>query len=174
MPTENEVKFVLTLNCEANIAKDSAEKWYIRQGYLFVAKGSSVRLREAKHGKEVAHTLTVKSTSPAGRCVEVEKRLGERDFRDMWTQTFNRLHKVRYCLPGGRREHWDVDFFRDDRDHTYFALAECEMPESRHRPLTIPPVVAKHLVFEVPAGDGRFASKLLADVRYAKELLEQL
>ena len=47
MPTENERKYVLNLDCEPQIKELSVNKSEIIQGYLVVSKGMSVRIRQA-------------------------------------------------------------------------------------------------------------------------------
>lgn len=81
----------------------------------------------------------------------------------------NRLEKTRYKLPDG----WCVDFFLDHDDATYFAMAECEMPEGQLEPKWTPEIITKALIFAVPSTDQRFSSKLVSDVRYAKTLFKE-
>jgi CYTH domain-containing protein len=165
MPTENEKKYVLNLDTEQHFQKLAESKALILQGYLFSSKGTSLRLRKMKN----KHYLTLKS-SVNGRVVEVENQIDERDFNDLWTQCMNKLEKIRYCVPDKVGQIWEVDFFKDHKGVNYFALAEFEMPEGQLAPKFIPKFIRENLLFEVPLTDCRFASKLLADIRYASDI----
>ena len=176
MPTENEVKFVLFLECEERINKLAEEKWRIHQGYLMAGKGTSLRIRKQadRLNKKFTYTLTFKSTVASGRVVEIEKRLDERDYTDLWPQCFNKLEKIRCILYDNNHEMWEIDFFKDHNQQTYFAMAEFEMPEGKIKPDFIPDFIKSNLLHEVALTDCRYASKLLADPRYATELLKNL
>lgn len=168
MPTENEKKFVLQID-EEYFKKHACTKFNISQGYLFSSKGISLRCRRAKKG----FYLTLKS-SVNGRVVEIENQINERDFNDLWTQCMNKLEKTRYVLDDGNGQFWEIDFFKDHNDQNYFCLAEFEMPEGQLSPKFIPKFIKERLIFEVPLTDCRFASKLLADMRYATELYKEV
>jgi CYTH domain-containing protein len=165
MPTENELKFVLNLDTEEKFHKLSESKIFILQGYLFSSKGTSLRCRKVKN----KHYLTLKSTVN-GRVVEIENQIDERDFNDLWTQCMNKLEKTRYLVPDKQGQIWEVDFFKDHNGINYFCLAELEMPEGQVSPAFMPKFIRENLIFEVPLTDCRFASKLLADIRYASDL----
>lgn len=169
MPTENEKKYVLSLDTEDKFCKLSENKVIILQGYLFSSKGTSLRLRKMKN----KHYLTLKS-SVNGRVVEIENQIDERDFNDLWTQCMNKLEKIRYMVSDKFDNVWEVDFFKDHNGTNYFALAEFEMPEGQLSPTYIPKFIRDNLLFEVPLTDCRFASKLLADIRYASDLYRVL
>ena len=174
MPTENERKYVLALALpEKTISKAARTNYQIQQGYLMASKGMSLRLRSSMDKKgEQKYYLTYKSSTPANRVVEVEKKIDKRDFSDLWPQCMNKLTKVRYEVVAN--ETWEVDFFKDHNDHTYFVMAEVELPEDVVKPSSIPALLSESLVHEVLLTDCRFASKLLGDVRYAKELYNSL
>jgi len=107
--------------------------------------------------------------------VEIEKKISERDFNDLWVQCLNRLEKTRYLVTADSSgDIWEVDFFRDYNNSIYFALAELEMPEGQLEPNFIPDFIQKNLIYEVDLTDSRFSSKLLADVRYAKDIYLKL
>lgn len=165
MPTENEKKYVLDLNTEEKFEKLAESKNPILQGYLFSSKGTSLRLRKMKN----KHYLTLKSTVN-GRVVEIENQIDERDFNDLWTQCMNKLEKIRYIVSDKHGQQWEIDFFKDHNGVNYFALAEFEMPEGQLAPLFVPRFIKENLLFEVPLTDCRFASKLLADIRYASDI----
>jgi CYTH domain-containing protein len=165
MPTENERKYVLDLNTEEKFQKLAESKNPILQGYLFFSKGTSLRCRKTRS----KHYLTLKSTIN-GRVVEIENQIDERDFNDLWTQCMNKLEKIRYIVPDKQGQIWEVDFFKDHNSVNYFALAEFEMPEGQMAPAFMPRFIRENLLFEVPLTDCRFASKLLADIRYASDI----
>ncbi len=165
MPTENEKKFVLRLDTEDYFRKNALREAMIQQGYLFSSKGTSLRCRKAKN----KHYLTLKS-NVNGRVVEIENQIDERDFNDLWTQCMNKLEKIRYFLSDSSKDVWEVDFFKDHKGKNYFCLAEFEMPEGQLAPDHLPKFIKDNLLFEVPLTDCRFASKLLADIRYATDL----
>ena len=165
MPTENEKKYVLEMD-ERYFQENALRETTILQGYLFSSKGLSLRCRKFKNNK---YYLTLKSTVN-GRVVEIENQIEERDFNDLWTQCMNKLEKIRYIMADGQRQVWEIDFFKDHNKQNYFCLAEIEMPEGQQEPVHIPRFIRDHLIFEVPLTDCRFASKLLADIRYAADL----
>jgi CYTH domain-containing protein len=172
VPTENEIKFVLDMNCERFVRKVAKVRYHIRQGYLFGSKGVTTRIREVVGRKRTRWYHTNKYAT-RDRVIEIEKKIDFRDFSDLWCQTMNKLEKVRYEVPDGDVV-WEIDFFRDHHDHTYFAMAEVELPEGVAAPDVVPPFVREHLVYEVPLTDSRFSSKLLADVRHARALYHEL
>jgi CYTH domain-containing protein len=166
MPTENEIKFILEFkDTEERYQKLAESKTWILQGYLFSNKGTSLRLRKMKN----KYYLTLKS-NVNGRVVEIENQIDERDFNDLWPQCMNKLEKVRYVVRDKQNQSWEIDFFKDHNGVNYFALAELEMPEGQLAPALVPRFIKENLLFEVPLTDCRFASKLLADVRYANDL----
>lgn len=172
MPTENEVKFVLRLGCEEAAARIAARKDHIQQGYLISSKGT-LRFRKKGHKKPV-YFMTFKHSAPSGRVIEIEKEIDQRDFTEIWPSCINRLEKLRYFMEDAQESVWEVDFFRDHNNETYFALAEFEMPEGMVKPETLHPFVKEQLIYAVPATDSRFSSKALADVRYAQDLYKTL
>jgi CYTH domain-containing protein len=171
MPTENEMKFLLRLNCESKITPFCTTAKDIKQGYLFTSKGASLRVRRSqiRGSSGSSYTMTYKSHTHAGRVVEIETSIDERDFSDLWPQCVQKLVKTRYICPH-KKDVWEIDFFHCHRDETYIVIAEIEMPEGKQRPNVIPDFVKECLVMEVPLTDCRFSSKLLADVRYATDL----
>jgi CYTH domain-containing protein len=171
MPTENEAKFVLRLEGEDEIAA-VCDRWEpIRQGYLYAAKGMSHRVRAAGVSKP-KYSMTFKKNARS-RTVEVETDLDARDFDDLWGDTIQRLYKVRHYLRY-RSLLYEIDSFKDYLNRTYFLMAEVEMPEGNDPPEILPPILTKHLLFRVPLTDCKFASKLIADPRYATELYQRL
>lgn len=174
MPTENERKYVLNLECEPEIAKASRAKLNIFQGYLISTKGVTVRLRKSQNTKKknVEYTLAVKTTVQK-RNIEIENKISKRDFDDLWEVSLNRLVKTRYVIWCDGLK-WDVDFLKDYRDATYFALAEVELPEAVNTPSFIPASVVNNLLYKVDIEDTTFNNKLLSDARYATKLLNSI
>src|SRR5581483_3548048 len=116
MPTENEAKFVLRLDSEPAFSSHCEKYTQIQQGYLFVAKGSSLRVRSEENGRK-QYSMTYK-LGVKGRTVEIETSLDKRDFDDIWPNTVQRLHKVRYYCRMGFM--YEIDAFKDHEDKTYF------------------------------------------------------
>jgi CYTH domain-containing protein len=176
VPTENELKYVLEQDCEREV-KHKATSWFlIHQGYLVASRGVSLRVRSSlKIGEEtdIRYYMTFKY-SAKGRVIEIEKKIDERDFSEIWDAAMNKIVKMRYKVKDSKKHNWEIDFFRDHHDKTYFVMAEHEMPEGQTVPDAIPEVVSENLLFPVPLTDTRFSSKLLADVRYAKSLYTEL
>lgn len=176
MPTENELKYLLNLNSQKTFSKAADECYFIKQGYLHSKKGMTLRVREINDmdGNALKRQLTYKQKI-SSRLIEIEKKISQRDFEDLWEITSNRLEKIRYHLVVKKKKKylWEVDFFLHD-GKPYIALAEHEMPEDQMEPDFIPDLICKNLVFAVPANDTRFSSKKLADVPYAKTLNNSL
>lgn len=174
MPTENELKYVLKLNCEPVIVAASGGGDGVSQGYLVANKGVSLRVRSVRRvAGGMKYTMTYKH-SVKKRVVEIETEIDRRDFDDLWGATVNRVVKTRHKVKDAKNQVWEIDFFKDHDNQNYFAMAELEMPEGQTAPVLIPPFIQFNLLYAVPLEDGRFASKLLADVRYAKAILKTL
>lgn len=174
MPTENERKYLLDAGCESTVKKICTDQFDISQGYLIATRGITVRVRKSarkSNGKsEYYFTLKVNT---AGRVIEIEKNLDERDFTDLWAIALNKLEKVRYIVKYGGNS-WELDFFKDYRGETYMAVAEIELPEDQLEPNSLPEIVKQNLIYKVPLTDARFSNKLLGDARYAAELLQEI
>ena len=163
----------MKIESEVAIAKAASSISEISQAYLFGAKGCTFRVRSATNKKgKIEYFFTFK-VNTGGRIVEVEDYLDDRDFKDLWAISFNKLEKTRYKF-NGEYKGWVADFFRDHNDLTYFAMAECEMPEGDKSPKYVPAEIKESLVYEVPLTDDRFCSKLLSDVRYARNLFNEI
>lgn len=189
MPTENELKFVLNLDCEQQFVETVSKKYRIAQGYLLSSKGNSLRLRKSEIGKVFSvmntfifhpqvksdknYSMTYKH-SVNNRVVEIESKLDERDFNDIWPSCMNKVYKIRHIVKDDAKQIWEIDFFKAHNNDTYFAMAEIELPERATAPVLIPKFIKNNLLFKVPLTDCRFASKLLGDVRYAIDLHESL
>lgn len=168
IPTENELKFVLNLDCEKQIKKHADKYSFLKQAYL---DHSHIRIRriEEKNKKHVFQ-FCYKHHAPH-RLIEIETDIDDRDFNDLWEDASSRLEKIRYEL-SFKKNIWVVDFFKTKNGNTYFAQAEHEMPEKQLKPLFIPDIIAENLVYEVPHSDGRFTSRKLWNVEYAKKLYD--
>ena len=170
MPTENELKYLLTLEAEAVAAACASGTRHIRQGYLAFTKGMSLRIRETNNTR---YEMTFKQKAN-NRVIEIEKKLDERDFEDLWTIACNRLEKIRYDVivkdKKDEKHSWEIDAFKDHNHDTYIVVAEHEMPEGMKSPNFIPSIIKDHLIYAVPRTDDRFASKKIADVKYAQKL----
>lgn len=173
MPTENEKKLVLNPACESSISKIAKNSLKLSQGYLMVSRGISLRVRKVKNHK-TKYYMTFKSSVNCGRVVEIEKKIDQRDFLDLWDQALNKLEKVRYLVKDKSYQIWEIDFFKDHNNETYFCLAELEMPENQVKPISVPSFITENLLYDVLLTDSRFSSKLLSDVRYSINLLKSI
>lgn len=173
MPTENERKYVLRVECEGEFKRVADSVLVCKQAYLAFSKGMSARVRETiDHINKSKYRFCFKQNVD-GRVVEIEKKIDRRDFDDLWSKSLNRLEKLRYNL--WIDDHlWEVDFFKDREHRTYFALAEHEMPEGQLEPDFIPEIIQKNLIYIPHPEDSHYSSKRLADVRYATRKYEEL
>jgi len=152
----------------------SSEQYSISQGYLIATRGITTRIRKSvkkSNGLE-SYYFTLK-VNTAGRCVEVETKLDQRDFNDLWLLALNQLEKIRYIIKHGKNT-WELDFFKDYKNQTYMAVAEVELPEDQMEPDTVPDIVKRNMLFKVPLTDNRFSNKLLSNAKYAAELLNEI
>lgn len=181
MPTENELKYVLRLDCEADLISGNFDykKYLLFQGYLAFAKGMTLRLRssqEMSFKKVTGHPkrkLCYKQ-KVNDRVIEIEKKIDQRDFSDLWDSTLNRVEKQRYVV-NFEKSLWEIDFFKHHHDETYFVLAEHEMPEDQKQPKYIPEFISKNLIYAVPHDkDDDFSTKRLACAKHAKKLYKEL
>jgi CYTH domain-containing protein len=172
MPTENERKYVLKMDCEPKAEALSHKKYFISQGYLIATRGITVRIRKLDNGKKVKHYFTLKANA-GGRCIELEERIDKRDYDDLWAICLNKLEKIRYVVKD-KKDVWELDFFKDYQGQTYFALAEVELPEGVPAPDKLLDIVSRNLLYEVPLTDNRFGNKLLGDARYAADILHNI
>lgn len=173
MPTENERKFILKIKSESEISSYAKEKRLINQAYLAFSKGISVRLRETIYSHSEPRLEICFKQNVKNRVIEIEKKIDKRDFSDLWETSVNRLEKIRYIVED-KKKIWEVDYFKEHHQQTYFAMAEYEMPENQLTPEFIPDIIKEYLLYEVPMFDDRFSSKRIADVKYSKELYSEL
>jgi CYTH domain-containing protein len=160
--------------CESEVKKNSSSQYDISQGYLIATRGITVRVRKSVKlsNQKTEYYFTLKATT-GGRAIEVEKKLDKRDFDDLWNIALNRLEKTRYIINSFENT-WEIDFFRDYKEHIYMAIAEVELPEDQYEPHDTPDVVKENLLYVVPLTDTRFSNKLLGDARYASQLLTEI
>jgi len=168
IPTENELKFLLNLECEKDLIDAAKNVRHIHQGYLAFTKGMSLRVRETNGNR---YELTFKQKIK-NRVVEIEKKIDLRDFTDLWNISVNKLEKIRYDIEDNGL--WEVDVFKDHFHKSYIIVAEYEMPEGMEHPKVIPKIIKKNLLYAVPKDDVRFASKKIANLKYAQKLYQTL
>jgi CYTH domain-containing protein len=172
MPIENERKFVLEDDgtLERTLAvRPGVTSSFLRQAYL---DASGVRIRAIDSAGRTQHIFTYKRPVD-DQVVEIETEITPVDFERLWKLRRETLQKARYSWREGRYR-WDVDFFKTEDGHTYFALAEVEMPEGDTVPPQPPPVLAPHVLLLAPRADPRFTSKRLADRGHAERLLSDV
>jgi CYTH domain-containing protein len=180
MPTENELKYVLKLDCESDLIMGDFkyEKYLLHQGYLAFSKGMTLRLRSSQKMKFDKLTGSTKrklcyKQKVNERVIEIEKKIDQRDFNDLWDSTLNRAEKHRYVV-NFNENIWEIDFFKH-HDETYFVLAEHEMPEGQKEPSEIPDFIFNNLVYSVPLDDDDdFSTKRLACIKHAKKIYKEL
>lgn len=187
MPTENERKYVLNLKSESDfkICLCKLKKYHLHQGYLAFSKGTTLRLRASQEymfdenlnqfkenpESEIKRKLCFKQ-KVNGRVIEIEKKIDERDFNDLWNNCLNKVQKERYVYESGPIQ-WDIDFFKHN-NQTYFAMAECEMPEGMLEPGYVPDIIDPHILYVVPLDDPQFSTKRLACLVHAKKMYKKL
>lgn len=166
MPTENERKFVLN-DPEAVLALWPREDWSeIRQGYL----PGDARVRRKTRGGTSTDSFTYKIMA-AGRLIEIETGLEARDFDDLWPRTTRRIHKMRTTLVDPVGLQWDIDLLLDDAGRFYWAMAECEMPETMDAPPAVLAALQPHVAYAVPRErQVEFSNARLSDPAHAASL----
>lgn len=164
---ENERKFVLRLDTDETHFAALAGGAVIEQAYLVANKNQSLRVRKTCASQKIAYSLTFKQTVDK-KTVEVETDISAADYILLRKKAVAVLHKVRYAVGG-----WDIDFFKSGGE-TYFVQAEFEMPDGQKKPATVPKLITDRLVHAVKRGDGRFSSRKLSDVKYARRLYYSL
>ena len=195
MPTENERKYALDKDCEKKIALLNGKVERLNQGYLMLSKGQCVRVRSKEpliaaevHPIERLYRGTFLYVSdPDGkvkrefyykqktnsRLIEIEQEIDERDFDDLWQGCLTKCVKERHTIDFGGIV-WEIDFFKDSKGETYFALAEIEMPEGQSEPEFVPKPISDNLLHFVSESDDRFSSKKLTCEIHARSLYESI
>jgi len=106
---------------------------------------------------------------------EFEMEISKEEFERCYPVCSNRLEKERYTSKDKYGNTWDIDFFFD-QGSIYFAMAECEMLDSKaDKPEEILDLLKSHIVYDVPKNRYYdFTSSRLSDVAYARNLLTLL
>ena len=189
MPIENERKYVL-LRDSAVVDEIVATATYsdsIVQSYIQKGEEWNLRIRETRpyyqddnqddrifNPKYVDHTLTYKHKI-GGELVEIETDILSEDYEKLRRRALSRLNKIRYRVLHGF-DTWEVDlFYIKFSDHLpYFILAEIELPVGQAAPESIPSIISKHLLYEVPLGNNEFSSAKLCYIQLAEEKYKEL
>lgn len=167
---EHELKYVLKLNCEADIIQYTSQYYLITQGYLPSNRNSSLRLRKRVDvATQYFFTFKFKDKD----IIEIENEIQHDEFKRLWKFTKNRLIKRRYVYSELKEEKWDIDFFLF-KDKVYFAMAEVEMFEGVKKPSVIPEFIKKNIIYEVPLNNCKFSSKKLSSVKHASKLRKEI
>lgn len=189
MPVENERKYVLLRDSfvvdeivGAAISSDS-----IFQSYIQVGKEWSLRTREIKpyyqddcqddrifDSKYVDYILTYKHMID-GEQIEIETDILSEDYVKLNRRALSRLSKIRYKIID-RSGTWEIDlFYRKFSDPLpYFILAEIELPAGQAAPTSIPSIISKHLLYEVPLGNNEFSNTRLCYIQLTEEKYQEL
>jgi hypothetical protein len=178
VPLENERKYVLR-DIEAALADLSNGAPYNSPGYYgrgevveqgYLPGDARIRRRWIGDSPGLAGAFTYKLKTPDG-LVEIECMIEMVDFNRLWPLTRDRIRKRRFDFFWDDSGHWDIDFFLDDQDNFYFAMAECEMQGRQRNPKTIPPVLAPYIAYTVPTRrQTEFTNVRLANPEYARSL----
>ncbi len=187
MPVENERKFVL-LRDSIVVDEITAAATYsdsIVQSYIQTGEEWNLRTREIRpyyHDEDdcvfnptsVEHILTYKHIID-GEQIEIETNILSEDYGKLNRRALSRLNKIRYRILNGF-DAWEVDLFyrKFSDDLPYFILAEIELPVGQVAPTTIPSVISKHLLYEVPIGNNEFSNTKLCYIQLAEEKYQEL
>jgi len=180
---ENEVKYILKI--DASFDTTSWDAIAIEQHYL----PNSVRIRRSSFMQDSTFTINYKSFIQDSTFTICHKTLrsdnsyNELEY-DIDVQVFNLLKrqqslasikKTRFTRQFGD-ELWAVDLLATGPTWTtYFVIAECEMPENRIAPLSIPTQITNNLLFAVPREETTLYSNYrLADLGYARAIYESI
>ena len=180
MPTENERKYVLNIECEKHLENNckKIDKFLLHQGYLAFSKGMTLRLRSCQQiinnnlVGEIKRKLCYKQ-KVNDRVIEIEKKIDKRDFDDLWTTCLNKVQTYRYSFYLDKNL-WEIDFFKNHHNETYFAMAECEMSEDYIEPEFIPEFIEKNILYFVPIDSDDYSTKRLACFSHAKKIYKKL
>lgn len=187
---ENERKYVLLREkavvddiVEAATYSDSIIQSYIQKGERW-----NLRVREIRpyypndtypddrifNPKYVDHILTYKHQID-GKQIEIETEISSEDYEKLHKQALGTLRKIRYKILRGSNT-WEVDlFYRGFSDYLpYFILAEIEMPDGQIAPTSIPLIISKNLLYEVPKENNDFSNTKLCDMRYVEDKYREL
>lgn len=166
MPTENERKYVLKDPAAVLALWRRADWSEIRQAYL----PGGTRIRRQTTDGTITDSFTYKITA-AGRLIEIETTLETRDFDHLWPLTTRRIHKLRHTVVDPAGLQWDIDLLLDDVGQFYWAMAECEMPETMDAPPAVLAALRPHVAYAVPRDrQAEFSNARLSDPAHAAAL----
>ncbi len=143
MPIENEVKWVINLDCEEELNNITSQKIEIKQGYI-----NDIRLRSNVYPNSKSETRSLyvgldPFLPPAfkshekqdtksyefcykhkfeDRIIEIETTISQSDFLSLWPLTTDRVYKTRYnlvCSEGDSVLIWEIDFFKQPIDYPF-------------------------------------------------------
>lgn len=185
MPIENERKYVL-LRDKIVVDEVAAAATYsdsIIQSYIQTGEDWHLRTREIRpyyqddrifNPKYVDYFLTYKHMID-GELIEIETNILSADYQKLNKRSFSRLSKIRYRILH-KSGTWEVDlFYRGlSDDLPYFILAEIELPVGQAAPISIPSIISKHLLYEVPMENNEFSNTKLCYTQYAEEKYQEL
>jgi CYTH domain-containing protein len=166
---ENELKYVLDLSGVGRVLESAHKIIEIRQGYLLQGIGNSARIRQSSTSEGTTYEFTFKQKIKPGVCIELDNHLSKEMYQRLVPNAFAWVMKTRVVVDG-----WDIDIFRDSYGQPYFLMAEIEMPENQEVPKSLIPVVRDFLVYSVTRGDGRFSSRKMGNIKYAKKILRKI
>ena len=167
IPIEHERKFVLSPPfsiLEKKVSKAADKVLFINQGYIYIDKKLSVRIRSINDSK---YQMTVKRTVK-GQTIEIETDICFSDFSSLWGVAIVKLEKIRYLI-----DDWEIDFFKNNNEN-YFAQAEIELPPDVDYPDKILKIIEKDILYSVKKGDNRFSNKKIGNVNYSNKILKLL
>lgn len=173
MPTENEVKFVLT--CELNVIETLVHKCddvkHITQTYIHCGSSWNARVRHIVSDDKEIFVYTYKNKKH-DRVLEIETEIDAEDYYDLIKYPKADLTKTRLIF--NTDDHiWEVDLFKDDDENIYFIMAEVEMPVGMTYPKSIPKIIKQFIIHD--AGYSRkFSSKKLSSRLYAKTVYNDI
>lgn len=189
MPIENERKYVLLRDSIVadEIAAAATYSDSIVQSYIQTGEDWNLRIREIRPYYQddypddrifdpnyVDYFLTYKHIIN-GEQVEIETEILSEDYEKLNKRALSRISKVRYKILDGSNT-WEVDLFyrKFSDDLPYFILAEVELPVGQEAPATIPSIISKHLLYEVPIGNNEFSNTKLCYIQLAEEKYQEL
>lgn len=147
MPIENERKYLLDMSSIDEISTNSITKKQIKQGYL----SKRARIRSTNQDNVISYFFTFKKLVDE-KLIEIETLISKEDFKKLWTVAKFKIKKTRYLY-----EKWEIDFFYK-KDQLYLAMAEIEMTEDENEPKTIPELIKKYIIYNVPRNNVSFCN----------------
>lgn len=169
MPVEKEFKFVMSLDIkEEQLSNPILFKQY------YLKNGGRVRFEE-ENGVVKKITFNYKEfISPELGQVEIETPLSQEDAHLLKSVASSLLTKVRCEYVDANNNKWEIDFFKDQNNETYFVLMELEVESKSDFDLSIlPEYISSNILLEVSEDDNSFTSKKLENIEYAKLQLKK-